>query len=231
MKSIVGLIPARGGSKGLPGKNVRPLAGKPLIAWTIEAALKSGVLKRVIVSSDDSEISRIARQFGAEIPFQRPEVLSRDDTPALDVALHALDWLEANASLPEVLLLLQPTSPLRTWEDIAAGVTLMENSGAPAVIGVCETKAHPWQVLKAGTDGGLESYLPNQLQSARRQDLPSAYQINGALYLNRCDSLRKDRMFVPLGARPYVMPCERSIDIDTALDFFLAETLMRRQNS
>jgi CMP-N-acetylneuraminic acid synthetase len=229
MSSIVGLIPARAGSKGLPGKNLKALAGKPLLAWTIDAALGSRVLDAVLVSTDDPAIASAAQQFGAEVPFLRPPALAQDDTPALDVALHALDWLEQNGRLPECLLWLQPTSPLRSAQDIVLSVALLNDTGAPAVLGVCETKAHPWQVLKIGANGTLEAYLPHALGGARRQDLPPAYQINGALYLIRVAALRSQRTFLPPCTRPYVMPAERSVDIDNAWDFFLAETSMRKQ--
>jgi len=231
MSSLVGLIPARGGSKGLPGKNLKPLAGKPLIAWTIEAALGSRLLQRVIVSTDDPAIAETARQHGAEVPFLRPAVLSGDDTSALDVALHALDWLRSEQGQPDVLLWLQPTSPLRTERDIVEGVKLLLDTGAPAVMGVSPTKAHPWQVLEIGQDGALEPYLRHPLGGARRQDLPTAYQINGAFYAVRSDVLRVERTFLPHGTRPYIMPPEQSIDIDTAWDFFLAECILREQSS
>lgn len=229
MKSIVGLVPARGGSKGLPGKNIKPLAGKPLIAWTLEAARASGVVNRLIVSTDDPAIAQAARDHGAEVPFLRPAALSRDETSALDVALHALDWLESQGALPEFLLWLQPTSPLRTSQDITAGTALMDQTHAPAVLGVCEVKVHPLDVLSLDSQGALGPYLPGGLRSVRRQDLPPAYQLNGAFYLNRTALLRSQRTFIPPGSKPLVMPPERSIDIDSAWDFFLAESLLQGQ--
>lgn len=229
MKPIVGIIPARGGSKGLPGKNIKLLAGKPLIAWTIETALQSGMLQRLLVSTDDPAIVAIARQFGAEVPFLRPEALSRDETGAVEVALHALDWLEQNQSLPSTLLWLQPTSPFRSCDDIVRGAAVMSQTRAPAVLGVCETKAHPLQILKIGPRGHLEPYFADSQHELRRQDLPRAYQVNGAFYLIRTDAIRRYRSFIPPGAMPYLMPHERSLDIDTAWDFFLAESTLQSQ--
>jgi len=226
MKSIVGLIPARGGSKGVPGKNIKLLGGKPLIAWTIDAARASGLLDRVMVSTDDPDIAETARRYGAEVPFVRPASLAVDETPALDVALHALDWLESQGALPEYLVWLQPTSPFRTGEDIAAGIALMEHSQAPAIVGVCEARVHPLYVVKINPDGALEPFMPGAAGKTRRQDLPDAYQVNGAFYLNRSLALRQDRSFIPNGTRPLIMPPERSIDIDSAWDFFLAQTIL-----
>lgn len=221
------MVTARGGSKGLPGKNVRSLAGKPLIVWSIEAALGSVGVSRVLVSTDDPEIAEIARVAGAEVPFLRPPELSRDESPHIDVVEHAIHWLEADVgSAPEYLLLLQPTSPLRTTGDIDASLEIARDGGAPAVVGVTEPHPHPLKTYRVVADGSLVPFIESPIAYKRRQDLPVALAENGAIYLNRCDSLLALRTFVPPGARPYVMPPERSVDIDSPLDFALAELIL-----
>ena len=227
--SVIALIPARGGSKGIPRKNLAPLAGKPLIAWTIEAALGSKNVRRVIVSTDDPEIAKVARQHGAEVPFLRPPDLAADEAGALGVALHALDWLGENAGEePEYLLLLQPTSPLRMTADIDAAIDLARTRGADAVLGVCEAEPHPFLARRVDESGVLSDFIPLAEKPVRRQDFPEAYVLNGALYLNRSASLRASRTFQPPGALALVMPRERSLDIDTPLDLRLAEALLKK---
>ncbi|HET9913914.1 MAG TPA: acylneuraminate cytidylyltransferase family protein, partial [Anaerolineales bacterium] len=143
--TIIGLIPARGGSKTIPHKNIKPLVGKPLIAWTIEAAKKCRALSRVIVSTDDAQIAEVAQQWGAEVPFLRPAELAGDATSSLAVVLHLIQWLKKHdGAVPEYILLLQPTSPFRTTEDLDAAIELAETRKVNAVVSVCETDAHPF---------------------------------------------------------------------------------------
>lgn len=220
---MLALIPARGGSKGLPRKNVLPLAGKPLIAWSIEAALAAPTVRRVLVSTDDPEIAEVARQAGAEVPWLRPVELATDTATSLDVALHALDRDDPNRGW---LLLLQPTSPLRTANDIEAAAALRE-PGVDAVIGVCRALTHPALALREDAEGFVAPYIEGAY-STRRQDLPAAWAINGAIYLVRAGALREERTFKPARTRPYQMPPERSIDIDTAWDFAVAELALQR---
>lgn len=219
---ILALIPARGGSKGLPGKNIRPLHGKPLIGWSIEAARASRHVSRVVVSSDDESILAAARAGGAETPFVRPESLARDDTPGIDVVLHALDVLPGF----DWVVLLQPTSPLRTTGDIDAAIERCLESGAPACVSVCEAGASPWWMFSLDGDGRMRSFLPPEQRPARRQDLPTLYALNGAVYVARVDWLRQTRSFLTEETLAHVMPPERSVDIDTAFDFRLAECLL-----
>lgn len=226
---IAAIIPARGGSKGITRKNLAPLAGRPLIAWTIAAALGSTKLGRVIVSTDDAEIAEVAREHGAEVPFLRPPELAADASGALEVALHALDWLEENTSdRPEYLLLLQPTSPLRTTADIDAAIELARARSADAVLSVCEAVPHPFLARRVDEARVLTDFLPVDEKLVRRQDFPDAYVLNGAIYLNRCASLRAARTFQPPGALAHFMPRERSLDIDTPDDLRLAELLLTK---
>lgn len=219
---VLALIPARGGSKGLPGKNLRLLHGKPLLGWSIEAAKASRYVTRVVVSSEDEAILAAARASGAETPFVRPASLAKDDTPGIDVVLHALDVLPPF----DWVVLLQPTSPLRTAMDIDAAFAQCLEAGAPACVSVCEADASPWWMYRLGQDGRMLPFLPAEQRPTRRQELPMLYALNGAIYLAKVDWLRRQRSFLSDETIAYVMPPERSVDIDTALDFRLAECLL-----
>lgn len=219
----LGLIPARGGSKGIPRKNIRALAGKPLIAWTIEAALRSKRLARVVVSTDDHEIAETARRYGADVPFMRPAELSQDSTPGLPPVLHALDQLPEHDSV----LLLQPTSPLRTADDIDACLRLAEETDAQSVVSVSEPESHPYWTYRLTADRHLAP-LYEASAIGRRQDLPPAYALNGALYLADASWLRASRQLVDRDTIGYIMPRERAIDIDTLEDWELAEWRIKR---
>ena len=229
--NILGLIPARGGSKGIPGKNIKYLAGKPLIAWTIESALKSKTCSRLIVTTDDEKIARVAREWGADVPFIRPKILATDTSTSISVVEHALIWLEENEqNFPEYIMLLQPTSPLRTRADICNCVDIARTKKAIAVVSVCEANPHPYIVKKISETGTLENFIPMEKVYDRRQDMPLAYALNGAIYLNRCDSLLSTHSFTPEGTLAYIMPKERSIDIDSPVDFQIAEFLLQTLN-
>lgn len=235
MVQIVGLITARGGSQVLPGKNVRPLLGKPLIAWTIEAAQACPRLSRLIVSTDDPEIAAVARRYGAQVPFVRPAELAQDTSSHISVVEHALGWLrEKEGFLPDYLLLLQPTSPLRTAADIDGAIGIAVAGRARAVVGVCEAANHPAGLKRLTPDGAIVDFYPPPAGYVRRQDLPVVYAVNGAIYLARPDVILEEGTFEPPDARPYVMPRERSVDIDTLWDFQLAEMILelrRRQTA
>ncbi len=228
MAEVLGLITARGGSRGVPRKNVRPLAGKPLIAWTIEAARASRLLNRVIVSTEDDAIADVARACGADVPFRRPMLLAGDASPHIDVVLHALNWLNEHDSYrPTYITLLQPTSPLRTAEDIDAAVGLAIEKDADAVASVVETHDHPYLTRRLLPSGLLEEFVPCDLAYARRQDLPAAYALNGAVFVNRPGSLVAERTFCPPRCYAYVMSAERSAQIDTPWDFHVVELVLR----
>ena len=221
---ILALIPARGGSKGIPRKNIKSIAGKPLIAWTIEAALRSRLIGGVVVSTEDEEIADVARQRGAQVPFRRPAELARDDTPGIDPVLHALEQLPDF----DAVLLLQPTSPLRTTEDIDACIGMVQDMHAPSVVSVSEPGKHPYWMYRLGTDQRLQTLI-DVPPISRRQDLPRVYAVNGALYYARADWLRQQRAFVTAETVAYVMPPERSVDMDTLLDWKLAEMLLKER--
>jgi CMP-N,N'-diacetyllegionaminic acid synthase len=224
----IGIITARGGSKGIPRKNIYPVAGKPLIAWTIEAGLASGNLERLILSTDDEEIAETARHFGAEVPFMRPASLSGDDISSFAVIEHALNWLEQGDLYPDYILLLQPTSPLRTAADINNALAFAAARNSDAVVGVSEFSPHPFLARTIDPDGTLSEFLKADQKYYRRQDFPPVYAINGAIYLNRPRSLRVTRSLIPQGAHAYVMPPERSIDVDSLWQLDLVHLLLSR---
>ena len=229
---ILAVIPARGGSKRLPGKNIRPLSGKPLIVHTIEAALEAGdLLHRVMVSTDDPDIERVSRAVGAEVPFLRPVDLSGDATPSLAVVQHAARFVENNDGIRlDWVLLLQPTSPLRTAADIRASIELARETECTAVVSVAEAnRAHPF-LMKRIEGGRLLPFHDGQPVVHRSQDLePTAYLLNGAIYLTRRDILLEGDSLYGDAVAPYVMPRERSIDVDTEEDLLLAEIFMNRR--
>jgi CMP-N,N'-diacetyllegionaminic acid synthase len=228
---FVGLITARGGSKGLPGKHTLQCAGRPLIGWTIEAARGSRRLARTITSTDSMEIIDVASRYGADIPFVRPAELAKDDTAHNDVMRHAISWLtEAEKMEPTYLVLLQPTSPLRTSRDIDAAIEIAVAKDADSVISVCPTKSHPFWTKKIASDGRLEDLpgLPSTNLYQRRQTLPEAYALNGAVYVIRSRLLMEGNSYFTSKTYAYVMPPERSIDIDTRWDFEVAELALKQ---
>jgi N-acylneuraminate cytidylyltransferase/CMP-N,N'-diacetyllegionaminic acid synthase len=216
------LIPARGGSKGIPRKNIKLIAGKPLIVWTIEAALRSSLLDAVVVSTDDPEIAEVARRAGAQVPFMRPSELAQDQTPGLDPVLHALDQLPQYDSV----LLLQPTSPLRTTEDIDACLRLAMQHHAPSVVSVSEPDTHPYWTYRLSGGQTLDRLI-DAPPVTRRQDLPAVVALNGALYFADACWLRHSGSFIGTETLAYVMARERSVDLDTPLDWKFAELLLK----
>lgn len=221
-KKILGLIPARGGSKGVPRKNIRILGQKPLIAWTIEAAINSKLLDRIILSSEDNEIIEVARAYGCEAPFVRPAELAADNSTALETVLHALQSLAEDY---EYLVLLQPTSPLRTSEDIDGCIRMCHSHNAPSCAAVCQPRQSPYWMFSRNQEGYLVPLLRAAQNISRRQDLPTAYVVNGAVYVAKTSWLRNTMSFVTEETLAYEMPEERSIDLDTELDFKLAEII------
>jgi CMP-N,N'-diacetyllegionaminic acid synthase len=228
MTTCLAVICARGGSKGIPGKNIRPVGGKPLIAWSILSARESAVFQRIVVSTDSREIAEIADQFGAEIPFMRPAELAADDTPGTDPVLHAVRWLETHEQFaPEWIMLLQPTSPLRTPEDIRGALALAERKRADAVVSVTPVEDHPFWMKRIDENGCLEDFIPNTRTVNRRQDLPPVYALNGAIYLVRRRALLEDGTLFPKPTHALVMPRERSLDVDTPWDLHVADLILR----
>jgi CMP-N-acetylneuraminic acid synthetase len=229
MEKILALIPARGGSKGMPHKNIRPVAGKPLIAYSIEAALSAReVLYRVVVSTDDEQIAATARQLGAEAPFLRPADLANDKSPMAPVVRHAVQFIEQQDGVQlDWVLLLQPTALFRTADDIRAAVALAHQGGCDSVISVVQVfSTHPILMKRIENDR-LLPYCIEEKEGTRRQDYqPPAFMRNGAIYLVKRDVVvEKGSMWGDL-IRPYVMPEERSVNIDSEMDLRLAELML-----
>jgi len=226
--TILGLIPARGGSKGIPEKNIRKLAGKPLIAWTIEAARKSRYLDRVIVNTDSPKIAACARAYGAKTPFMRPKNLAQDSSRMIDVILHTLSWCRAHNTIPDIIALLQPTSPLRTAEDIDRAIRLLCQKGTQAVISVCKAEYPPYWTNTLPADRRMNTFIDPRIKNANRQELPEFYRINGAIYFAFSEYLLANKGFVGKKTFAYIMPQSRSIDIDSEIDCVTAASLLKQ---
>lgn len=220
---ILAVITARGGSKRLPGKNIRPLGGRPLIAWTIDAAQGLPDICDILVSTDDEEIARVARAAGASVPWLRPTELSSDTAGSVDVCLHALDWYEREHGAVDGLLLIQPTSPFRRAATIARGLALFKPLPHRPVVSVSPAASHPLWCYRIEGDA-MMPYIAREFEAIRSQDLPPAHVLNGALYLIPPGQLREKRTFLPPDVRPLVIesPWE-GLDIDTPWDWFMAE--------
>lgn len=213
--SVLGLIPARGGSKGLPRKNILPVAGRPLIAWTVDAARASRYIDRIVVSSDNDEIIGIARELGCDAPFRRPAELALDETPGIAPVLHALTQLPGY----DLVALLQPTSPMRMGEDIDGCLEHLIATGAPACITMREAIDHPYWAFRCDSRGRMRPFMtPADKVPTRRQDLPHAFVANGAVYVARVDWLMSSLSFETEATVGFEMSIERSLDVDTESD-------------
>ena len=224
--SNIGIIPARGGSKGIPRKNVRSLCGKPLVAWVIEAALASGHLDRVVVSTDDTEIAQLSQRYGAEV-VMRPAELADDKASSESALLHALDWLEqAEGYVPDLLVFLQCTSPLTLAEDIDGTVQALLNEQADSALAVAPFHYFLWQQDSSGDAAGINHDKRVRL---RRQDREPQYQETGAVYVMRTQGFRQARHRFFGKTALYVTPPERCLEIDELVDFQIAEVLIRER--
>lgn len=227
--SVLAVILARGGSKRLPGKNIRKLGGKPLIAYSIGQALESRHIGRAVVSTEDREIARVAVRYQAEVII-RPDELALDDTSSVATLQHTLGYLkEAEGYSPDLVVLLQPTSPLRKVEDIDGAIDKLLEIGCDSVVSVCEVE-HPahWMYTLEGEK--LEPIVEGSREMGRRQDASRVYRLNGAVYVTRRDVVMRQSRVMGDDTRAYIMPRERSVDIDTEFDFKLAELLMRERD-
>ncbi len=220
------LITARGGSKGLKHKNIYPINGLPLIAWTIKAAQKSPCVERIFVSTDDSDIADISSQFGAEV-IQRPNELASDTASSIDVILHAIKFLEDNNIYSSTITLLQPTSPLRTSQHIEEAYSLFINKEAQFVISVFEPNHTPIKAYIENIDGTISGLYSNDAPYSRRQDLPRSFQPNGAIYMFSSDKFKNEKHFPRKDVFPYLMSKECSIDIDNYEDLVIAEKRLK----
>ncbi len=226
--SVLAVIPARGGSKSIPNKNIVEVSGKPLIAWTIEASLKSKSIDRLIVSTDSKQIAEVATDYGAEVPFERPDELAADDTPGIEPIIHAAHWLEENAEYrSEYVMCLSPTTPLRTAADIDTSIEMIRDKDIDAVVSVVLAKHHPNWMKLIDPHGFMSSYIIKEELIDRRQDLPSVYALNGSIYLAKRELLLGEKTWYTAKTYAYVMPEERSIDVDNPWDLKLVNLILR----
>jgi CMP-N-acetylneuraminic acid synthetase len=229
---IVAFIFARGGSKGLKNKNLRQLMGKPLIAWSIEQAKSIPIIKRVIVSTDSKSIADVAKKFGAEVPFMRPKEISKDNSPEWLAWRHALNYLKKNeGKLPDIMLSVPTTSPLRRKEDLIKSINIFKKGGADVVITISEAKRNPWfNMVKETKNGKFE--LVNKINKAifRRQDAKKVYDMTTIAYVLSPKFVLKKKSLFSGRVKALKIPVERSIDIDTLYDFEIVELLMAGKN-
>ncbi|MCM3079671.1 cytidylyltransferase domain-containing protein [Brevibacillus invocatus] len=224
-KSVLAIIPARGGSKGVPQKNIRYLSGKPLIAWTIQEAKKSNYIDRIVVSTDDERIAEVANSWGAEVPFMRPPELAQDNTPGMAPILHAMKMIPGYDYIVE----LQPTSPLRTVEDIDSCLEQCIEQNVDSCVSVTLTDKSPYWMYSLSECKELIPVITKNNTITRRQDSPDVFVLNGAVFVAKSAWLEHTGNFLHEETIGFVMPKERSIDLDTTLDFALAEAIIKEE--
>jgi len=228
--NCLAIIPARGGSKGLPRKNIKPLLGKPLVAWTIEQAKNSKYVNKVVVSTEDKEIAEIAKEHGAEVPFLRPDKLARDDSQRIDVIMHAINWFEERGEDFDILVFLEPTSPLRDVEDIDKCIELLlNNKKARAIVSVAKSElAHPEFNVVINKDGFIrKTDGSTNFRVLRRQELSDVFFFEGSIYISYTDTLKRKKEFYHDLTLAYVVPKYKYHEIDEISDFICVEALMK----
>jgi CMP-N,N'-diacetyllegionaminic acid synthase len=230
---VLGIVTARGGSKGIRKKNIVPLLGKPLLAYTAAAALAAKRLNRVVLSTENEEIVRVGQEYGLETPFLRPMELARDDTPTIPVLQHLVNKLEISGEYYDAILLLQPTSPLRSCEDIDGAVELLEATKADSVISLVEVgEKHPARMKSVTSDGRVvDPPFAEAHEGQRRQELSKLYLREGSIYLTRRDVLMKQNSLKGRDCRAWLIPSDRACNIDTPFDLFLAEQILKYHNA
>lgn len=228
-KKILALIPARGGSKGIKNKNIIELCGKPLISYTIDAAKGCNYIDDIVVSTDSEEIAKVARKYGAWVPFMRPAKYATDTSSTLDVVLHAVNKLKEEGNKYDVLVLLQPTEPLRDAVDIKGAIEKYFIEGAKDLVSVSKVDDHPLLMRTINKDGTLKKLL-NLSSTCRRQDMPDYYRVNGCIYINGINNLKEETSFND-NNMPYIMSQEHSVDIDEPKDLVLAEYYLQRKEN
>lgn len=225
---MLAVIPARGGSKGVPKKNIKELAGKPLIAYTIEAAIKSDIFERVIVSTDSQEIADVANAYGAEVPFLRPREISGDMISSDDVILHALSYFQQHDIVFNEVCKLQATSPLRNSGHLKEAYELFSERKADFLVSVCECEHSPLWSGVIGDDLRLDDFISDKVKRSCRQELQTYYRLNGAIYMGKTCQFMENKSFLGKNSIAYIMKQRESIDIDSQLDFKIAESIMEK---
>lgn len=227
-KKILALVPARGGSKGIKDKNIIPLQGAPLISYTINSALGSKYIDNTVVTTDSERIASVAMLYGASVPFMRPAELASDSAKTIDSVIHAVDTLAEKGECYDVLVLLQPTQPLRTSEDIDNAIHLFFENNRQSLVSVTPVENHPLLIRSINSDGELVSLLDSG-STCRRQDMDKYYSVNGCIYINNIEELSGDTSFND-NKIPYIMDKDRAVDIDDLNDLFLAEYYLQRKD-
>ncbi|WP_306591081.1 cytidylyltransferase domain-containing protein [Geothrix sp. 21YS21S-4] len=227
-KIVLAVIPARGGSKGLPGKNIRPVAGKPLLAWSIEAGLQSRYVDYLVVSTDSPEIAAVAESHGAEAPFLRPDSLASDTAGHAEVMLHALDWMEVNRNVQaDYLVMLEPTSPLRDAKDVDLALEVIEaRQENGSLVGVCRTEAAHPAFLCQLENGFVRPFNSERFVFKRRQELDNLYFFEGSIYISKVSLFRTQRSFYHEWTVPFEVPKWKSFEVDDVVDLLLIERLL-----
>ncbi len=226
---VLALIPARGGSKGIKDKNIIPLAGKPLIQYSIDAARGSAYVDSVVVTTDAEHISSVAKEHGARVPFLRPAELAQDKSKTVDAVVHAITALQDAGEYYDVIVLLQPTQPARTSQDIDAALELFVANNQMSVVSICEVEKHPLLMRTIQEDARVVP-LSGQRSDVRRQDMDTYFAVNGAIYINKVQEVTIETSFND-NVIGYVMPRERSVDIDEPLDLEIAEVFLKWKRS
>ena len=232
-KKILGLITARGGSKGLPQKNIRPLLGKPLIGWTIEQAIESKYLDKIVVSTDSKKIADISMSFGAEVPFLRPDHLATDTSSSIDVISHTLDYLADKNKFFDYIALLEPTSPLRETSDINLAIEQLINNSltSSAIVAVCRVEvSHPMFCIKVDNNNFIQPYQDSFINQVRRQDLVKAYFYAGVIYVSKIIDFKKYKGFNHEKTIAYKIPKWKAPEIDDIYDFINVEATLNYRN-
>lgn len=224
---MLAVIPARGGSKGVPNKNIKELAGKPLIAYTIEAAIQSGIFEKILVSTDSEHIAEVAEEYGAEVPFLRPAEISGDLVSSDAVVLHALHYLEDHKMYFEEVCKLQPTSPFRSAEDLQRAYRLFHEGERDYLVSVCLCEHSPLWSGTLDENNSMDSFLREEVIRSCRQELPAFYRLNGAIYMAKTEKYSKNGSFFGKNGMAFIMSQKSSVDIDSQLDFAYAEFLMK----
>ncbi len=231
---VLAIIPARGGSKGLPGKNLRPLSGRPLVAWPVGTALGCKSIDRVIISTDDPEIAEAARRAGAEVPFLRPTHLADDAASSMDVIMHALDSLASLGQEYEYVVLLEPTSPLTESGDVEDALSLLRESRekADAIVGICRIEStHPEYDVRRNSVGLISPYAAPDFKSLRRrQDIEELYFLEGSLYISSVEAFRRHRTFYHDRTLGFEVPRWKSIEVDDIFDFIMIEAVLQHRD-
>ncbi|EDS76843.1 MULTISPECIES: cytidylyltransferase domain-containing protein [Clostridium] len=229
-KKILAIIPARGGSKGIPHKNIMKICDKPLISYSIEAAKKSKYIDYILVSTDDVDIKEVSLNYGAKVPFLRPNEISTDRAKSIDVVLHGINYLKEHNDNFEYVVLLQPTSPLRTSKDIDDAIKNIIESDKDSLISVCECSENPI-LMRTIEKEKLKPILEFNGDNLRRQELPTFYVFNGAIYINKVYMLQNKKEFIDENTIPFIMDSKKSIDIDNMIDAKIAEMILKENKN